>query len=77
MYRALELGIIKPYYYSQFQFSIRNNRKEVGLSVFGGEEKATRFISLIWRALSEDLVTIGKASELSGISVEKLAEAIN
>jgi hypothetical protein len=29
------------------------------------------------RALAEDLVTIGKASELSGIPMEELAEAIN
>lgn len=77
MYRALELEIIKPWYYTQFQYTIRNNRKESGLSVFGGEERATRFISLIWRALAEDLVTVGKASELSGIPVEELAEAIN
>ncbi len=74
MYRACELGIIKPYIYTQFQFKIKNNREEKGLSMYGGEEKANRFSSLITRALTEEFVTLGKASELSGIPIDELAE---
>lgn len=74
MYRACELGIIKPYIYTQFQFKIKNNREEKGLSVYRGEEKANRFSSLITRALTEEFVTLGKASELSGIPIDELAE---
>ncbi len=77
MYRALELGIIKPYTYQQFQYLIRNDRKEKELSKFKGEEKAERFLTLVYRALSEEMVTLGKAAELSGVPEEELAEMFN
>lgn len=77
MYRAKALGIIKPYIYDQFQFTIKNNREEKGLSMYQGEEQATRFDSLVIRALTEELVTLTKASELSGIEMEKLEEIMN
>ncbi len=77
MYRALELKIIKPYTYQQFQYLIRNDRQEKALSLYQGEEKAVRFLSLIYRAIAEDYVTLGKAAELSGLPEEELAEVLN
>lgn len=77
MRRAKELGIIKPYVYKQFSFLISKNREEKGLSLYKGEEKTTRFNSLVIRALTEELVTPGKASELSELPMEQLEEIMN
>jgi Zn-dependent peptidase ImmA (M78 family)/DNA-binding XRE family transcriptional regulator len=77
MYRALELGIIKPYTYTQFQIRMKGNRSEEGLSLYPLDEKTNRFGSLITRAITEELVTLGRASELSGIPVDELAESVS
>lgn len=77
MYRAKELGIIKPYVHAQFQFKISDNRVEKGLSMYRGEESTGRFENLILRALTEELVSLPRAAELSGIPVDELTEYVN
>ncbi|MFW5753622.1 MAG: helix-turn-helix domain-containing protein [Marinilabiliaceae bacterium] len=71
MARARDLGIINEPQFINFRKWISKNRSEENLGYFGGNEKAFRFKQLIYRAASEEVISLSKAANLSN---QKLAE---
>ena len=79
MMKAKQLGIITES--SHKSFCIRQNtnesfRNEVRRSVFP-DENATRFERLVYKALSDELITTSKAAMLLSISVDEVLEHVN
>ena len=70
MARAKDLNIISDYTYLNFRKWIAKNRKESGLGEYQGNEESKRFIQLLYRAASEDVVSMSKAANLAN---QKLA----
>jgi len=68
MRRALDLGIITPVTYRQFCIRIAGNKKEEGLGSYKGDEKNRRLMQLVFRLVSENVVSFDKASALTGLS---------
>lgn len=54
-----------------FRKWISKNRSEENLGSYGGTERAFRFKQLIYRAASEEVISLSKAANLSN---QKLAE---
>lgn len=71
MARAKDLGIIADIQYINFRKWIASNRAENGLGCYPGPERATRFHQLIFRAASEEVISLSKAANLSN---QKLSE---
>ncbi len=74
MRRAKDLNIITDSYYKRFCIWISKNklRNEVGLGKYQGKEKVLRFEQLVAHALAEELITISKAAELMGVSLDNI-----
>ncbi|HYX06610.1 MAG TPA: hypothetical protein VE912_07735, partial [Bacteroidales bacterium] len=70
MDRAKDLNIVTEYTYLHFRKWIAKNRKEIGLGEYQGKEESKRFIQLLYRAASEDVVSMSKAANLAN---QKLA----
>ncbi len=72
MARARNLEIISLERYTSFRIWINQDdrRKEVGLGNFIGKEQSTRFMQLLYRATSEEIISMSKAANLSN---QKLA----
>lgn len=71
MARAKDLEIINEARFVAFRKWINNNRAEKDLGSYIGQEKAYRFKQLIYRAASEEVISLSKAANLSN---QKLAE---
>lgn len=70
VYRAYSLNIISESYYKYFfQYINQMGWKREEPYEFNGFEKSLRFNQLIYRALSEDLISIGKAAALMNMKV--------
>jgi len=70
VYRAYSLNIISVSYYKYFfQYINQMGWKREEPYEFNGFEKSLRFNQLIYRALSEDLISIGKAAALMNMKV--------
>lgn len=69
MARARDLDVITPSQYISFRIRISNNRTEEGMGKYKGTEGSKRFRQLVYRAVSEDLITMGKAAELCGVKL--------
>lgn len=70
MARAKNLGIIDEYRFVKFRKYISANREEKGLGQYVGKERSDRFMQLVNRAASEEIISLSKAANLSN---EKLA----
>jgi Zn-dependent peptidase ImmA (M78 family) len=73
MARAKDLGIINDERFLRFRFWLNkdvNRRKEIGFGEYVGKEQSTRFKQLLYRAASEELISMSKAANLSN---QKLA----
>jgi Zn-dependent peptidase ImmA (M78 family) len=73
MARAKDLGIINDERFLRFRFWLNKNvnrRKEIGFGEYVGKEQSTRFKQLLYRATSEELISMSKAANLSN---QKLA----
>lgn len=73
MARAKNLGIITEERFIKFRFWLNqddNRRKEIGLGEYAGKENSTRFKKLLYRATSEELISMSKAANLAN---QKLA----
>jgi len=71
--RAKELNIITPSYYKSFCIWInRNGMKKNEPGNYKGDEKPIRKSNFIFRAISEDIISISKAASLSNKTVEEL-----
>jgi Zn-dependent peptidase ImmA (M78 family) len=64
MARAKDLEVINQSTFLQFRIQISNNRTETGLGQFIGKERSDRFKSLVFRAASEEIISISKAANL-------------
>ena len=73
MARAKDLGIITDERFLRFRFWLNkdmNRRKEIGFGEYVGREESTRFKQLLYRATSEELISMSKAANLAN---QKLA----
>jgi len=73
MARAKDLGVITDERFLRFRFWINkdiNRRKEIGLGEYVGREESTRFKQLLYRATSEEIISMSKAANLAN---QKLA----
>lgn len=75
IYRCQELNILPQAVCNRFWNARKNDSDlmfERGYGSYNGEEKAYRFEQLLAKGLSEELISISKAAELSGKSVEAI-----
>ncbi len=73
MARAKDLGVISEERFLKFRFWINkdeNRRREIGFGEYIGREHSTRFKQLLYRATSEELISMSKAANLAN---QKLA----
>lgn len=71
MARAKQLNVISEAYYLRFRKWINNDKKEEKLGLYPGNEEAVRFKQLVYRAASEEIISMSKAANISN---QKLAE---
>lgn len=64
MARAKDLEVINDRTYKSFCIQISKNRKENGLGQYLGKERSDRFRTLVFRAVSEEIISISKAANL-------------
>lgn len=64
MARAKDLSIISDFRYIQFRKWIAGNRTEEGLGQYIGKESSSRFRQLVFRAASEEVISLSKAANL-------------
>lgn len=64
MARAKDLEVISPAIFLQFRIQISKNRTENGLGQFLGKERSDRFKALVYRAASEEIISMSKAANL-------------
>ncbi len=74
MARARDLGVINDSTYIRFRKFVNHNRQEAGWGKYLGKEQSDRFMQLIHRAASEEIISMSKAANLAG---KKLAEFRN
>ncbi len=75
IYRLVECGIISKNSQKYFYVLINTNpalKKDIDGQRFCETEKSERFYRLIYRALSQELISIGKAASLLGESVSSI-----
>lgn len=70
MARAKSLGIIDENRYIKFRKYISSNREEKDLGQYMGKEHSNRFLQLVYRAASEEVISLSKAANLTN---QKLA----
>ncbi|HAQ61382.1 TPA: DNA-binding protein [Candidatus Delongbacteria bacterium] len=74
-YRLIECGIISKNSQKYFYMLLNTNpalKKDIDDQRFCGAEKSERFFRLIYKALSQELISIGKAASLLGESVSSV-----
>jgi Zn-dependent peptidase ImmA (M78 family)/DNA-binding XRE family transcriptional regulator len=71
MARAKDFDFISEHRYKSFRIYISKNRSEQGLGNYIGRESSHRFKQLLYRAASEEIISMSKAANLSN---QKLAE---
>jgi len=71
MARAYALELISKFTYIKFNRWISSNKTEEGLGQYVGVEESKRFNQLLYRAASEEIISMSKAANLSN---QKLAQ---
>lgn len=72
VYRAKELGVISQSYYRQFFFMFNHLGYKVEEPIaYYGKKASSRFDQLLFRALSEEVISIEKAAELKNMTIEE------
>ncbi|SFG03675.1 Zn-dependent peptidase ImmA, M78 family [Salegentibacter agarivorans] len=69
MRRAKDLEVITDYYYRGFCIKMVKNKEEEGLGKYVGIEKSNRFNQLLYRAASEDIISLSKAANLANLKL--------
>ncbi|MEX2336887.1 MAG: XRE family transcriptional regulator [Fulvivirga sp.] len=69
MKRAKDLGIISDFTFINFRKQISRNRTEEGLGQYIGKEQSGRFKQLIYRAASEEVISMSKAANLANLKL--------
>lgn len=76
IYRAKELEVISTSYYRQFFFMFNQLGYKVEEPVaYVGKKASSRFDQLLFRALTEEVITIEKAAELKSLTIEEFRKA--
>ena len=74
--RARDLEVISDAYYQYFYIRfLSKNRKENGLGNYPGRESSNRFMQLLYRATSEELISMSRAAELANMKLADYREA--
>lgn len=72
VYRAKELGVITPSYYRHFFFMFNQLGYKVNEPVaYYGKKASSRFDQLLFRALTEKVITTKKAAELKNMTLRE------
>ena len=74
MHRALDLGVISHSAFVAFRKRIAGNGEEKGLGAYPGKEGSVRFQQLVYRAVAEQVISIGKGAELAQQRVAEFRE---
>lgn len=77
MMRAQLKGIIDKNAAAKFWRSIAGNKKEEGLGSFAGREKSFRFEHLVFRLAAEEIVSLSKAANLSGMKLAAFRDELD
>lgn len=73
--RARDLEVItKAYYTSLYIRYLSKNRTEEGLGCYHGSESTNRFMQLLYRATSEELITMSRAAEIANMKLADYRE---
>lgn len=72
MYRATDFKIIPKAVSDRFWEMARQNKLETGWGKYEGKEASGRFRQLLYKALAEEVISIGKAAALANTSVSEL-----
>jgi len=73
--RARDLEIISDAYYKSFFIRyLSKNRKEDVLGSYLGRESTNRFMQLLYRATSEELITMSRAAEIANMKLADYRE---
>ncbi|MCR4964886.1 MAG: XRE family transcriptional regulator [Bacteroidales bacterium] len=74
--RARDLEVISESYYKSFYIRVLSkNRKEIGLGNYLGRESSNRFMQLLYRATSEELISMSRAAEIANMTLSDYREA--
>ncbi len=79
MYKAMELNIITNNRYKGYCIK-KNQYPELKAQVIESrfpKESSDRFIALVFRAISDDIISISKAASLLGISIQEVRSTLN
>lgn len=72
VYRAKELGVISTSYYRQFFFMFNQLGYKVEEPVaYYGKKASSRFDQLLFKALTQEVITFEKAAQLKNLSVKE------
>ncbi|HCO83883.1 MAG TPA: DNA-binding protein [Arenibacter sp.] len=77
MARAKDLGCISEDRYISFRKWVNasdDRKKEIGLGGYQGKEHSTRFMQLLFRATSEELVSMSKAANLANVKLAQFRD---
>ncbi len=74
MHRALDLDVISRSSFVAFRKKIAGNNQENGLGAYPGEEGSVRFQQLVYRAVAEQVISMGKGAELAQQRVAEFRE---
>jgi len=77
MMRARLKGIIDKNALDRFWKSMAGNKKEEGLGSFAGNEKSYRFEQMVFRLAAEDVVSLSKAANLSGMKLAQFRDQLD
>lgn len=72
MARAKDLGVISEEKFTRFRIWLNqdvNRRKEIGFGEYIGREQSVRFKQLLYRATSEELISMSKAANLANLKL--------
>jgi len=72
MYRASDLEIIPKAVSERFWEIARQNKLEIGWGKYEGKEASGRFRQLLYKAIAEEVISIGKAAALANMSISEL-----
>lgn len=75
MARAYTLGLITERNFIEFRKWITNNRMEKGLGNYIGEENSKRYNQLVYRAVTQEVISMSKAASLSNMSLTQFRKA--
>ncbi len=77
MMRAQLKGIIDKNAAGRFWKTIAGNKKEEGLGSFAGREKSFRFEHMVFRLAAEEMVSMSKAANLSGMKLAAFRDELD